>query len=95
MSTPINADQLVINQNFSKGWHSSRGTLRPHKGLLAVDLPAGDYEFAVNYLPKSFLAGACILIMTLGALVLITIASTFNRLKNTLYSLAKHINGSF
>jgi hypothetical protein len=80
-----NGDQLVINQNFADGWHSSRGNLTTHGGLLAVDLPSGDYELEIYYLPRSFLAGACIFVMTLVVLVLIATAKTFNHLRNPLW----------
>lgn len=52
-------DRLVINQNFWPGWHASRGDLARHEGLLAIDLPPGDFDVAVRYLPRSF-SGRCL-----------------------------------
>ena len=53
-------DRLVINQNYWPGWHTSRGVLAQQDGLLAIDLPSGEYDVAVTYLPRSFLIGATI-----------------------------------
>ncbi len=68
-----NKDRLIINQNFDHGWRSSQGHTTSHKGLLAVDLSSGDYELEVYYLPKSFSVGICILLITLGSILLVAL----------------------
>jgi hypothetical protein len=50
-------DRLVINQNFRSGWHSSCGAVTESGGLLAVDLPVGDYDLSMWYRPRSFVIG--------------------------------------
>jgi hypothetical protein len=68
-----NKDRLIINQNFDHGWRSSQGHTTSHKGLLAIDLSSGDYELEVYYLPKSFNVGVCVLLITLGSILLIAL----------------------
>ena len=69
-----NEDRLVTNQNFDQGWHSMTGNVTSHAWLLAIDLSPGDYEFAVFYLPNSFNIVVCVLFITLGILLLISLA---------------------
>ena len=64
------ANRLVINQNYWTGWHASQGTLSNFFGLLAVDLPPGEYDVAVYYLPLPFLIGLAVFFATItGSLV--------------------------
>jgi hypothetical protein len=60
--------RLVINQNSWPGWRSSRGVLTRHEGLLAVDLPPGEHDVAVTYLPRSFLLGVLTFLATVAGL---------------------------
>ncbi|HLO27193.1 MAG TPA: hypothetical protein VK187_13875 [Geobacteraceae bacterium] len=62
-------DRLVINQNHWPGWHASLGRLTRHDGLLAVDLPPGEYDVTVRYLPRSFLIGVGIFLAALVCIV--------------------------
>jgi hypothetical protein len=64
-----NKNRLVINQNYWPGWHSSRGVLTRHEGLLAIDLPPGDYDVAVHYLPRSFLIGTALFLAALAMII--------------------------
>jgi xanthosine utilization system XapX-like protein len=59
--------RLVVNQNFWPGWHASRGTLRDHQGLLALDLSPGAYDVTLSYLPVPFLVGVGIFLLTIAA----------------------------
>lgn len=64
--------RLLINQNFSSGWHASRGSVANVNGLLGVDLPAGEHDVTVHYLPYSFLLGLAVAATTiLGAWVFV------------------------
>jgi hypothetical protein len=74
-------DQLVINQNFAKGWNTSHGTLTSYGGLLAVDLPSGSYGLEIYYLPQPFLVGVYLLIMTLCTILLIVAGKLFKTLQ--------------
>lgn len=71
-------DILVVNQNYDNGWRvrlNGRDYLpRAYHGLLSVQLPsAGKYRVVFYYLPRSFLVGALItLISLMGGLVLLT-----------------------
>lgn len=62
-------DRLVINQNFWPGWHASHGLLTRHDGLLAIDLPPGEYDVAVTYLPRPFLIGVCIFLAAVAGII--------------------------
>jgi len=64
-------DRLIINQNHWKGWKASHGSISKYKGLMAVDLPAGEYMLSVRYLPNSFLLGCFLSITTLIGILLI------------------------
>lgn len=65
--------RLVINQNFSSGWRTSYGVVTSDNGLLAVDLPAGENDIELWYLPSSFLVGSLLFMATfLGILIFMT-----------------------
>jgi hypothetical protein len=59
---------LIINQNYDRSWHSSRGTISDSNGLIAIHLPdAGAYSIHLRYLPVSFYAGMVMMIIGLCA----------------------------
>jgi uncharacterized membrane protein YfhO len=64
------ADRLVINQNYWKGWHTSLGAITNHNGLLAIDLPPGEYEVALKYFPDSLIIGICLFCLTVTGVIL-------------------------
>jgi hypothetical protein len=49
--------RVYVNQNWHPGWRSTAGTVVTDGGLLAIDLPAGDHEFELAFLPRSGLVG--------------------------------------
>lgn len=61
---------LVINQNFTKDWHSTDGATKSYKGLLAVSLSPGIHDLKVCYSPKSFHIGIFFFIFTLAWILL-------------------------
>jgi hypothetical protein len=65
----LEKDRLVINQNFWPGWKTLRGVLTRHDGLLAIDLPPGEYDVAVRYLPLSFLVGICLFLSVMAGII--------------------------
>jgi hypothetical protein len=73
------ADRLVINQNFQKGWRTSRGTITCQDGLLAVDLPPGGYALSVWYRPLSFTLGMGVSIVTLAGMAVFFCLRRFSR----------------
>ncbi len=64
-------NKLVINQNFDQGWRSSSGIIVTQNGLLAINIPPGNYDFEVYYLPKSFQLGLYLLVFTLGIFLMV------------------------
>ena len=63
---------VIINQNYHRDWHSSRGRLSDHGGLIALHLTEpGSYAVRLNYRPRSFYAGIA---LTLLVLVMLMVA---------------------
>jgi hypothetical protein len=52
--------QLLVNQNWHPGWRSSVGEVVSREGLLAVDLPAGEHDVVLRYLPRAGLGGGIV-----------------------------------
>lgn len=63
--------RLMINQNYSTGWHSSSGVVTNSNGLLAVNLSAGEHDVELFYLPYSFVIGVVVLLATLSGIVIV------------------------
>ena len=61
--------RVRINQNYHPGWHTSTGTVSNDLGLLAVDLPAGEHEVTLRFLPESAAGGIAISLASLAVLV--------------------------
>jgi hypothetical protein len=49
--------RLVINQNYHRGWKANVGAVVSDEGLLAVDLPAGESDVTLKFLPRSAIGG--------------------------------------
>ncbi|MFH1353685.1 MAG: hypothetical protein ABIH36_00140 [bacterium] len=59
---------LVVNQNSNPGWHSNVGKIvRDGSSLLAVDLPPGEQEVVLNYLPPGIGYGLLLTILTIAS----------------------------
>lgn len=64
--------RVVINQNYHRGWKSSAGTVVSERGLLAVELPAGEHDVVLQFLPRSAVGGLTMTaVASLGALGLL------------------------
>jgi hypothetical protein len=61
--------RLYVNQNWHPGWRASVGDVREEQGLLAVDLPAGESDVTLRFLPRSGVGGACVSLAALVAAV--------------------------
>ena len=62
---------VIINQNYDEGWHSSVGDVHSLKGLLAVDLPAGEHSLTLRMWPRMCTVGLCAMALALlGTLML-------------------------
>ena len=68
--------RLIVNQDFDPGWRASEGTPRPHAGLLALDVAAGEREVVFTHRPEGFVPG---LALTLAGIVLSFVALRFLR----------------
>ncbi len=68
--------RLRINQNWHPGWRTSVGTIASEKGLLAVELPAGDHALTLRFLPRAAVGGA---LATLAALAVLGWLLAFTR----------------
>jgi hypothetical protein len=49
--------RFVINQNFDRDFHTNLGETVDDRGLLALDVPAGEHEIHVTYQPQTLAAG--------------------------------------
>ncbi len=50
--------RLHVNQNWHAGWRTNIGTVVSDDGLLAVDLPPGEHDVTLRFLPRSAVGGA-------------------------------------
>jgi hypothetical protein len=66
------AARLRVNQNWHPGWRASVGTVVSDDGALAVDLPPGEHEVVLRFVPTSAMAGIAVTVAALVALVLLT-----------------------
>lgn len=57
--------RVVINQNHHRGWKSSVGQVVSEGGLLAVELPAGETDLSLRFLPTSALGGIAVSLLAL------------------------------
>lgn len=63
--------RLRVNQNWHRGWRTSRGEVRSDRGLLVVDLPAGKQAVSLTFSPRSASGGLLVSIVSLvGVLIL-------------------------
>ncbi len=64
-------DILVINQRYDTGWRCSIGKLKNWRGLLGIELEEkGDYVIQLKYMPKDFLSGLIISLLTLIGIII-------------------------
>jgi hypothetical protein len=57
---------LVINQNYHPAWESDRGELFDRDGLIALRLrERGSYTIRLRYLPRSFVAGLAVSLLSI------------------------------
>ncbi|MBW2478191.1 MAG: hypothetical protein JRE63_12800 [Deltaproteobacteria bacterium] len=68
-------DRLVVNQNYAEGWRATQGNIISQNGLLAIDVPAGDYQLEIYYLPKTFLIGCYVFLASIILTLLFMIYS--------------------
>src|SRR5260221_4409035 len=57
--------RLYVNQNWHPGWRASAGDVQQEDGLLVVDLPAGERDVTLRFLPRSALGGIAVSIAAL------------------------------
>ena len=75
-------DRLVINQNYWPGWKTSHGVVLRQNGLLAIDLPAGEYDLKVKYHPIAFKLGLMVFIATLISILVSCLSDKLAKLVN-------------
>ncbi len=61
--------RVIVNQNWHPGWRASVGTVVSDKGRLAVDLPAGQSDVTLKFLPRSGVGGTITSVLALLACV--------------------------
>lgn len=66
--------RLLINQNYHRGWKSDVGTVVSADGLLAVELPSGESNVALRFLPRSAVGGLIVSALALITLTLISLS---------------------
>lgn len=62
--------RLLINQNYHRGWKSDVGSVVNTDGLLSVELPQGESDVSLRFLPRSALGGLIVSGLALLALIL-------------------------
>jgi hypothetical protein len=63
--------RLRVNQNWHRGWRASEGDVKSERGLLTVDLPAGDHSLTLRFAPRSASGGLFVSLVSLLAVALI------------------------
>ncbi|MBL8912296.1 MAG: hypothetical protein JNM17_16515 [Archangium sp.] len=61
--------RLLINQNYHRGWKSDVGTVVSTDGLLSVELPQGESNVSLRFLPRSAIGGLIVSALALIALL--------------------------
>jgi hypothetical protein len=64
--------RVVVNQNYRRGWKSDVGTVVSTDGLLSVELPQGESNVRLRFLPRSAVGGLAVSALALLALALIS-----------------------
>jgi hypothetical protein len=62
---------VVVNQNWSSGWHASVGEVESSRGLLTVTMPAGKQALSLRFRPRSATGGALTSLVAVIAMVLL------------------------
>jgi len=74
-------DFLIVNQNFHRGWrvkvNKKKQKIVSSNGLVSVNLPPGNNDVTLYYLPKSFIAGMLTTLVT--CIILVTILWKINK----------------
>jgi hypothetical protein len=63
--------RVVVNQNWHRGWRANAGEVKSERGLLAVDLPAGQHALSLRFAPRSARGGAWVSLAAIAALVIV------------------------
>ena len=69
----LDNDILILNQNYHSGWNSNIGNVISVNGLVAVPVKSGKTHVVFYYLPKSFVYGAIITLISLFVSLIIII----------------------
>jgi len=78
------ADVLVINQNYYPGWHSDRGEVVNHFGLLGIRISSpGTSKIRLWYAPETFILGLMISSVTWIVIAYLVFFRKLFSLKNT------------
>jgi hypothetical protein len=70
--------RIAVNQNFHRGWKvlaPPGARLGVHRGLVAVDVPAGRHELELAFAPGSFRIGAAVSALAWCALLALRVAT--------------------
>src|SRR5579871_3748966 len=60
---------VIVNQNWASGWRASTGKARDWRGLVAVDLPAGETRLTLRMWPTAATAGILLMLLALAVTV--------------------------
>lgn len=63
--------RLLVNQNHHRGWKTDVGAVVNDRGLLGVELPAGQHEVTLRFLPRSAVGGLSVSLLALVAAVIL------------------------
>jgi hypothetical protein len=68
LASVVRDARVLVNQNWHPGWHASAGQVVHERGLLAVDVPAGEHTVVLSFLPRSAVGGLLVSLASLLAL---------------------------
>ncbi len=70
-------NRVIINQNYDKGWRVKGGQAESFNGLLSTNVSESDKKVEFYYLPRSFIIGAIISLVSTSVCVIFYIRDGF------------------
>jgi hypothetical protein len=71
--------RLIFNQNTSRGWTATAGTIQADRGRLALDLPPGRHRITAQYAPDEVRNVTLLFLAGIAASVLVALFATRRR----------------
>lgn len=72
---------LIVNQNWHKSWRSTVGRVVSRNGLIAIEVPRGDYDLVLRYRDGLVRIGLTITLVSLLAIAALAVRDALSRLR--------------